>query len=86
MTKGIDVGLRAQIITLREIGWTNDAVADYLHVSPRVVTKWYSIARARGYDPAVSKQLKDEWLKDKPRPGRRGGRVQGETDKDTPSA
>ena len=53
-TSDFDIALRAQIVTLRALGWKNDEVASKLGVSNRVVTTWFSRAKQRGFDPNVS--------------------------------
>ena len=66
----IDLAVRAQIVTLKEINWTNEAISKHLSVLKRSIQSWYSTVCKRGYNPAQSKCLKLDWLKDEPRSGR----------------
>lgn len=58
---------RAQVVTLKDIGWTNKQITAYTGVSVRSIQQMCATARGRGYDPSVSKTLEDDWLRDKPR-------------------
>jgi len=64
------IATRAQVITLKEVGQTNKQISETTGVSIRHIRQLYANALNRGYDPAVSKQLKDEYFVEAPRSGR----------------
>jgi len=64
------IATRAQVITLKEVGQTNEQISETTGVSIRHIRQLYANALNRGYDPAVSKQLKDEYFVEAPRSGR----------------
>jgi transposase len=64
------LSVRAQVVACRVAGLTNKQIVDMTGVSTRQIQLWYSNALKRGYDPSVSKILKDEYLVDAPRSGR----------------
>jgi transposase len=68
--KSYPLSVRAQVVTLRIAGLTNAQIVEMTGVSRRQIQSWYSNALKRGYDPSVSKLLKDEYLVDAPRSGR----------------
>lgn len=64
------IAQRIQAVALIEAGIAIKIVATTVEVSHQTVYKWRKIAIERGYDPKVSKVLKEEYVTDAPRSGR----------------
>lgn len=64
------IAQRIQAVALIEAGIAAKIVAATVEVSDQTVYKWRRIAIERGYDPNVSKVLKEEYVTDAPRSGR----------------
>lgn len=54
---------RAEIVALKKLGWTHQAVADRVGVCKRTVARWWDRYR----DDAMAGE---DWRKDRPRAGR----------------
>lgn len=74
--KSYQISARAQAITLKVVGLTNKEISEQIGCSVRQVQKWYAAAIQRGYNPSVSKLLKDEYIQDLPRSGRPSKRTE----------
>jgi transposase len=61
---------RIQALALIEEGVPVDRVTTVSGMSKASIYRLQKTARARGYDPAVSRRLKDEYVQDAPRSGR----------------
>ena len=65
-----ELATRAQVVALKEVGFTKKQILEITGVSERQVVLYYSTALSRGYNPARSKVLKDEYFVDASRSGR----------------
>lgn len=65
-----DIATRAQVVALKEVGLSKEKITNITGVSRRQIQYLYAHALERGYNPAVSKVLKDEYFVDAPRAGR----------------
>lgn len=64
------VALRIQALALFEEGIAVERVKDITGMSRSAIFRLRQTARARGYDPNVSRELKEEYVQDAPRSGR----------------
>lgn len=64
------ISLRFQALALAEYGVPVQHIKHYLNMSVNTIQRLRKTARDRGFDPAVSPQLKLEYVEDAPRSGR----------------
>ena len=64
------IAIRIQALTLAEVGFDAHKVWQITGVAPWTLSYIKKTARARGYDPAVSMQRKEEYVEEGKRPGR----------------
>ena len=65
-----DIAARAQALTLHELGYSPQVIAEETRMTSRHVQNIITKAKERGYDPSVSRRIKDEYLVDAMRPSR----------------
>lgn len=65
------VAARLQALTLAEHGVSKAIAGAKSGMSEQSVSRLMKKARSRGYNPEVSTVMKEEYVTDKPRPGRR---------------
>ena len=70
VNKHTDLCTRAQALTLAEIGHPMHEIMAITNLARSTIYRYKSMARKRGYDPTISRILKDEYLVDDPRSGR----------------
>lgn len=70
VNKHTDLSTRAQALALAEYGVPMDEIKAITHLTKSTIYRYKSMARQRGYDPAISRVLKDEYLVDEIRSGR----------------
>jgi hypothetical protein len=58
------VALRIQALALAEASISHDRVREITGIETKLLEKLRKIARERGYDPATSMQIKDEYVAD----------------------
>ena len=65
-----DIAERVQILSYFAIGWKPKEIAAYTGYSRAQICRIVQKAQERGFDPAVSRLIRLEYLEDVPRPGR----------------
>ena len=66
--------VRIQALALAEVSISSERIQEITGMEPRVLAGLRRLARERGYDPAISMQLKEEYVLDPPSNGRPRGR------------
>jgi uncharacterized protein YerC len=57
-----DIAQRAQAFTLLYVGYTYEQITEETGISERQVQRFLTAAKERGYDPSISRILKDKYL------------------------
>ena len=66
--------VRVQALALAEVSISYERIQEITGMEPRVLAGLRRLARERGYDPAISMQIKEEYVLDPPSNGRPRGR------------
>ena len=69
MKKYYSVGERIQVLSLAEEGYSYAHITEITGMSKSHITHLHQRAQERGFNPEVSKQLKDEYVQEAPKSG-----------------
>jgi hypothetical protein len=76
--------VRIQALALAEASISSERIQEITGIDPKVLAGLRRLARERGYDPAISMQLKEEYVLDPPNANRPRGRPKKRKPEDDP--
>ena len=63
------IGVRVQAVTLMALGFDIQHIEDITSMSSWTIKRWFKIAKERGFNPEIDKQVLTEYVEDAPQSG-----------------
>ena len=63
------IGVRVQAVTLIALGFDIQHIEDITSMSSWTIKRWFKIAKERGFNPEIDKQVLTEYVEDAPQSG-----------------